>query len=239
MGYKLVETPTELLPIIRGMLLGDASLALKVHSYRLTFGHGPKQEAYIRHKRERLASIATADIYQSSNGRCYFSTRCSPQLTELHSQFYVEGRKRVTLEILDGLTPEGIAYWYMDDGNRSKIHKQLKFCTHGYTKEENELIQSWFYYRHGIWLRLYQDKEATERQRAKGIRQRTDNRGWFLTALLPEVAKLEHLIRPYIIPEMLYKLNPEGLSDSPNFAATRRGRREDAPPVPPEELVNK
>lgn len=221
------------------MVLGDGSLVRKADHYRLHIGHGPKQEAYLRHKRERLASIATARVYHVSNGAYHLMTRSAPELTELYHQFYADGRKRVTLEILDGLTPEGIAYWYMDDGNRSKIHKQLKFCTHGYTKEENELIQSWFYHRHGIWLRLYQDKSATERQRAQGIKQRADNRGWFLTVLLPEVAKLERLIRPYVISEMAYKLNPPGLSDSPNFAATRRGCREDTPPVPPEELVNK
>jgi recombination protein RecA len=238
-GRHVGKFDPELLSVIRGMVLGDGHLVRKADHYRLLLHHGPRQEAYIRHKRERLASITTGEVFRFATGALGFNTRSYPELTELHHQFYPDGKKCVTLDILDGLTPEAIAYWYMDDGNRSVIHRQLKLCTNGYTGAENELIRAWFYDRHDIWLRLYQDKAPTPRERASGVKQRLGDKGWFLTVLLPEVSKMERLIRPYVIPDMAYKLNPPGLSDSPNFAATRRGRRNDDPPVSLEELVGK
>lgn len=76
------------------------------------------------------------------------TTEYGKRLREL---FYPEGIKVVTENILNHLTPQGIAWWYQDDGyvtlvGRTKGYiknRRVELCTDSYTLDEVELIQ-WF-----------------------------------------------------------------------------------------------
>lgn len=67
-----------------------------------------------------------------------FTSRQKSCFTQLHILFYSTGKKIVPLNIGEFLTPMGLAYWAMDDGNKQGSGFHLN--THGFTQEEVNLL---------------------------------------------------------------------------------------------------
>jgi hypothetical protein len=97
--------------------------------------------------------------------------------------------KEVNQHWLSLLTWEGVAYWFMDDGNRGAA---LSFSTHGFTKEQSELLAAWLTER-GV--------EATASPVRKGPKIY-----WNVRLSLDASYALRTAIEPYVIPSMHYKL---------------------------------
>lgn len=60
-----------------------------------------------------------------------FATRVYPCLTEWYDIFYVEGKKRVPLDLYNLLTYEALAHWIMGDG--TKVKNGLTLQTQSFT----------------------------------------------------------------------------------------------------------
>jgi len=105
-------------------------------------------------------------------------------LLEPYSVAYRDGKKRVSVEWLDGLSPLGLAWWFMDDG--SKNSKGVHFHTEGYSEDECALIVEWFR-QQGFRADKYSSRDY-----------------WFVR--LHDGADITETVEPYIIPEMRYKL---------------------------------
>ena len=138
--------------IALGSLLGDAYLRPSSPStFSLSFTHGEKQKSYLDWKRAEFANFVTQDAYYC-NTRSFrgnlptysFSTITHPYLTELHELCYGSGRKRVTQEWLELLSPLSLAVWYLDDGSINKRYHTIVLCTNSFSEEEQTLIVDWF-----------------------------------------------------------------------------------------------
>jgi hypothetical protein len=77
--------------------------------------------------------------YDNTYYRVSFETLAFPCLNYYRELFYNdEGKKIIPANIEDLLTPQGLAYWIMDDGGR--CNTGLKLYTNNYTKQEVEPI---------------------------------------------------------------------------------------------------
>ena len=193
--------------LIYGSLMGDAG---KMSPSSVKMKQSIKQRPYLMWKFGELSehislkSLQEEKTFDKRYGKYYTNVRfylhANTDVETIITQFYKSGKKVITQQILDNLTPFSIALWFMDDGTTDwGKHKHpnanpiASLCTDSFSKEECELICEWFRKRFDI--------SPYVRQRDK-----TDklHRVIFPTT---ETPKLFALIRPYIIPSMLYKVD--------------------------------
>lgn len=154
LSAQLEPISAESLGLIYGTLLGDGSITYpNKHSRfpRLAWTHGEQQRAWMEYKASRLASLQPK-VYSTSNSgygqrSICCRTVCHPDLVAVFE--CVKGRasrKTVSIGWLSQITPEGLAWWYLDDGSLSLSPQgspQIQFHTEGYSNEENHLIAEW------------------------------------------------------------------------------------------------
>lgn len=178
--------------LIYGTLMGDASLHVSAYygtHKSLTTSHSPKQKAYLEHKRNLLKETKPYPTRTEKDkwGTLSFRTSPHPAFNAIYDAFYSSGTKQITNEILEKLTPEAIALWFMDDGsNHNK--KGFSIATCSFSKESINNINIYFSKTYDIYFTV--TSHDYFRLHLHGIR----------------AIKFKELIIPYIIPEMMYKL---------------------------------
>ena len=63
-----------------------------------------------------------------------FSTINHPELTAMHALCYPGGRKRLSRDWLEGLTPLSLAVWYLDDGSLNRRYGTIVLCTNCFSR---------------------------------------------------------------------------------------------------------
>ena len=183
------ETPLSSLQreLVVGSLLGDAYLMPTTAGYCFRVNHGLQQRAYVDWKFRLLAQYVRTPPRESGN--CYyFRTVTHPEFSLYRKLFYSKGRKVVPVELLYGQFAEfSLAVWLMDDGGADG--KQVRLNTQSFSLEENEALLSLLRAKLGIEANLNRDKG--------GYRLRIAN---------ASMERLRVLIKPHMIPSMLYKL---------------------------------
>jgi LAGLIDADG DNA endonuclease family len=195
---------TELRSAIIGMVAGDAHIwkQKECSSVSLRIKHAERQRAYLGYKRDILQNLFKEwEIpIQSFNNSGYsgvkVETRDHPRLRVIHKWFYSGGKKRFSRQILNYLTPLGIAIWYMDDGSLSmkkregKVHGREIHLNTYCSLEETRIIQAYF-------------KEVWDVSWTVVL-----NKGLFRLRMgSNEAKKLFKIIEPYIVPMMRYKID--------------------------------
>jgi len=189
--------------ILTGMVLGDACLAKPDGNYvcfKLT--HSIKQKEYLIHKRDVLQEIFEKNINLhefDNNGypgcRIEFGNK---YFRPFRKYLYPHGKKTITKKVLNRLDAEGIAYWYMDDGNltlhKSKnegvYHSREIYLNTYVSYEESLIVKEFFYEKYGIEFRI------------------SPSKGWYRHICNSTNSKrFIHLVEPYIIPSMQYKID--------------------------------
>ena len=197
--------PQHQLDVIIGSLLGDARLECRSiglrnpTTARLRVHHGEKQKEYIFWKYKILQSLILKELQESSwdnpkrnlhEVSWYFHTKSIEEFGLLYKFFYRNGVKIFPEGIFDLITPRMLAVWFMDDGSNNKTGFTLN--THSFSKEEQLQIIEYLKKSNNIFAALVKDR--TRFKIAIGKNERY---------------KLESIIRPFIIPSMLYKIvNP-------------------------------
>lgn len=192
----------EQISMLIALTLGDGHITPEG---RYCLNHSEAQKEYLEYKKDILEKIIggkSITIHKTKNivkGKEYhgFSIRkCNKKkLQPIRQMLYDQnGKKLFTREILNKLTLQGIAIWYMDDGSLSsekvdgKIHAyKLSIATY-LTKEENKVIQQYFKEKWNINWNIHKDGNKYR------LRMGTK-----------EARKFIQLIKPYIIPSMMYK----------------------------------
>lgn len=211
------------------MLLGDGCLKLKRHTckdgtkstyYEYVICHSIKQKSYIEHKLELFHSIMGGKkpslYYETTNlgFQAVRFSRCHKDFRLLHRKLYCNNQKKFfTREVLDYLNPQAIALWYMDDGTLSKAHRpdgsissvEMRLCTY-FSEEEADVTIKYFDEVWGL--------------RAKKRRYSGKNQ-WLIVFNTTESKQFELLIRPYIIPDMMYKLPSNWVTRVPDTLQMR------------------
>ncbi len=203
--------------VVAGAAIGDGHLALTDSQMRarLRITQGVDQKSYLDYKVGLLGDLVqSTPRFQlspksfSTKGTFRVSTLSRPQIAELHRELYDEGgRKRISWQYLDRITPLGLALWYLDDGSLVTQDYQYKrkkdggvshypttrslLSMYGFSVEESKLVLNWLEEKWGI--------EGGVSATAKGPVI------WFT---LDGTERLHELTAPYVPPEMSYKLLP-------------------------------
>jgi recombination protein RecA len=199
--------------LLLGMLLGDGCLKTKHHTkqdgsvstyYEYVLCHSIKQRDYLEHKLNifhRIMGGKKPKIHEETSklGKSVRFSRCHKSFKLLHKYLYsYNNRKYFTTRVLNYLTPEAIAIWYMDDGGVKPSFRpdgtisscQMVLSTYC-DPEQADLILRYFHEKWGI----------------KGLKKlHKKSNSWYLVFNTKEGKKLEETVSPYIIPSMLYKL---------------------------------
>jgi hypothetical protein len=178
-----------------GIVLGDGYLEPHGRGIRLQVNHAARFKAYVEWKRQELLELKPSPIHNHDNGGYpfwRFVTRSHPYLTELRRLFYMGGKKVVPETIGTLLThPKSLAVWFMDDGTCDRRQGSVLFETQCYAAVDLERLRETLERNFGI-------KSAAHRS---GV-----GRGQRLYVTVAEAKKLAAIIRPYMLPELRYKL---------------------------------
>lgn len=186
--------------LLVGTLLGDSSIHTTPYNCLFQFTHQIKQKDYALYKGEQLShafkrktmpryyksttAYGEVEYYKFSLSHKYFNY--------LHRIAYPKGKKYFSRKLLNYLTPQGIAWWYMDDGGlgRKDPNAEMRISTYC-SLEEIEIIISYF-------LEVWSIKGN------KRFSKKTQS--YYLAFGYKEAKKFETLIQPYILPILEYKL---------------------------------
>lgn len=189
--------------IVYGTLLGDGYLrptnnSSGNHSYALSLCHGEKQLDYLKWKYEELKNFVHKEAFTVStrsfhgNAPTYsFNTISHPFLNEAHTVCYsVNGKKDITQNWLDKLSPLSIAVWYLDDGSLNKRYHTIVLCTNSFSREGQQLAVNYFRDRYDIHACLEPRRNGQTVIRINASESR----------------KFMDIVSPYVPPCMSYKL---------------------------------
>ena len=212
-----MELTQEQKSLLLALCIGDGCLRKphpKSGNVQLEIAHSTKQEEYCKWKRDlvysifggkRLPKIGYKTIKLKNRDKEYKAcrfTKSHPYFLYLRHLLYPNNVKVMTREILDMLTLQGIAIWYMDDGSFYKKDNEdgtksicfdLRISTDSFSYEENVLICDFFKEKYGI--NFYPYKTYKEKEHS-----------WVLRANKQAAIKFINLIKPYVISSMKYKI---------------------------------
>jgi hypothetical protein len=179
--------------VITGTLLGDGSLVetSSKKNLRLQIDHGAAQREYVFWKYQILKPLVlTPPAFQQRTQSWRFRTISHPELSDLGDLFYQERRKVVPDHIEQLLTePSSLAVWFMDDGAKNR-NDGLILNTQCFRKKETERLKECLTRNFGI----------------KHVSLQQDKNGWRLYVQKASAQHMTELIRPYVLPELTYKL---------------------------------
>ncbi len=218
---KRKKTETRLtqrqIEILYGTMMGDSKRQHTKLNSIAGFKHSTKQKEYLFWKFNEFKSVCKEknlkhySQYDKRYDKIYegwtFYTKANTDVETCIKEFYKSGVKEVSIKILEYLTPLSIAVLYMDDGTTDFFHRfiikddykytpRFKFCTDSFSIESCNNIVKWFKSKYNINTYLIERELKTK----MGYRVVIHNNS---------IEDFISLIRPYIIPSMLYKIDYE------------------------------
>ena len=187
-SFDSINLTYEQYQILLGSLLGDGSINKYANRASYTTNHSYKQIEYVDWIYNKLKNICRSKPKLTRNGgwgtyNYQLSTLGRIEILDLYNILYINNIKTVTMEYLSKLDTLGLAVWFMDDGSYGSL------STHSFSKEENELISEFLYYKWTIKTKVkkYKNKDLYYLQ--------INNMKYF-----------SELISEYIHPSLQYKL---------------------------------
>lgn len=190
--------------LIVGSLLGDGTMRVGRGAVNANFKteQGIEQKDYVFWKYEILKPIVFTgpqisyrytDKKEKYKKSWWFRTIRHPLLTDMYNMFYTgngyrTGRKVVPRNIKKFLNPLVLAIWIMDDGSYSR--SKIDISTYSFTLPEINLLQRNLAKIFDVSAQYYRDRD-------KGHRM------YFSKC---ETQKVVNIIKPYVIPSMMYKI---------------------------------
>jgi hypothetical protein len=144
----------------------------------------------LSHYCSSLPNLTSSVRVGKINYAIVFFTRSLSCFTDLHSLFYPKGIKIIPGNIYDLLTPIALAHLVMGDGSSYK-RVGITICTDSYTIQDVVLLINVLIIRYNIICTIHEKKEGQYR----------------IYISKNSLETLKGIIKPYIIPSMLYKIN--------------------------------
>lgn len=184
--------------IIVGCTLGDLYIRQIGKFSRLVFEQKNKEYLFYLYyifenftrtpPKERLQKRLTTSDTKST---WYFSTISHPLIHNYRLLFYPDNKKIIPNNLESILTPRGLAHWFMDDGS---YQNSFRISTAGFTSDDNKYLILILKNIFGINASLQGPSSKT---------------GYLTIYILADSKALfVDIIKPYIVPSMLYKLGP-------------------------------
>lgn len=195
--------PSELDEILIGCILGDSSLNSNsdTGSYRTVhFSHSDKQKEYFEYKKRLFGNLFIEQSDRMSGYGSLIHTGCLTSNLQTYNfvtrYFGKTGKKYVSEQLVNDITPASLAFWFMDDGSLQNRDDDTLQCramlnTQRYSLEDNQLLADALKRKFNI--------EAT-------IGNKDVYKGHVLIFDVENTNKLCSLIAPYVCKSMKYKL---------------------------------
>jgi len=201
--------------ILYGSMMGDAKRQNSRWNSIASFGHCAHQKDYLMWKFEEFKNISKEETlkftppkdkrkaYKNSSGSWSFYTKANSDIEECVEKFYKENGKQIDNNILSNLSELSLAVWFQDDGCTDKNRKKEEivnciFCTDSFSEESCDNIVKWFEERWGIKSHKRKRQIRSDGKMSYRIIIKKESVDYFLS-----------LIRPHIIPSMMYKVDYE------------------------------
>lgn len=156
--------------IIIGTVLGGSSLVKPKKGRNCYLFMRSADVNWLKYKATELDNLASQRPYTQEGNTLRWHSNCYPVFTEYYDLFYKNGKKAITMEVLDSLRDIGLAVWYGDSGRVKKDSIILNTNKFG---EEGTSVISQYFIEAGIgetkmakerkYIRLILTPEATER----------------------------------------------------------------------------
>ncbi|MBM3200171.1 hypothetical protein FJZ53_04490 [Candidatus Woesearchaeota archaeon] len=183
--------------LILGSTLGDASIRQRNKNCSFRVGHTKQQEKYLNWKYRLVKEFTKLppswNIRKLNNHTIKtleFSTFTHHVFNFYRKLFYKDGRKRVTREILNMLTPRSLAIWVCDDGSFGTSQPYIILCTNAFSLQEHETIKKYFEEIWGLSPTI-------------GFR---DKKYYYLRFKEKDTQKLIGIIKPFVHESMKHKI---------------------------------
>lgn len=202
--------------LLVGMTLGDAYVGYrqrgpKYHESWIKIKHSIDQVDFCAHKLDLVQKslhagfkaklgFYDAKLHGKTYRQCQFQVS-HPYFQQIREWAYPNGKFTVSRRLLDMLTPQGIAIWYMDDGSaRVNINKDgiVSSCSTDIAmcKSEVEARIACDYF-----MDEYKIKFSPYKVNSKSL-----DSAWCIRTNTEGSHEFAGIIFPYVIPSMLYKL---------------------------------
>lgn len=205
------RSAVEIRGALLGTLLGDSTV-----SNRGEFSCEQIIESLIDYKRNILDSISGVSTYkhirdrgdtQIINNKQYgrnlsyvVQTNQHAYFSKLRNRMYFENGKQVSYSVLEDLTDEGLALWFMDDGyldfKKSNATRNLRICTDSFDEQSIKNIQRYFLEYYQLETKVYMHNAGHGRKPGPRISFNAENSQKFIC-----------MVYPYFVPELMYKIN--------------------------------
>ena len=198
-GYPAMLSPDQE-AFMAGTLLGDGHVQVPqpgAGTAQFYAHHGPKQLDYIEWKRILMMDFLTptyqAALSPDPTGFHFLST-CHPVFHTWRARAYREDGSKRYADLVDKLSPMGLAVWYLDDGTYSPRDKQGSLTTR-LDPEDAVRVQASLQSRFGIETTTPYAGHTNQTKRVITVRAKS----W---------ARFVEIVKPHVrlIPSMLYKL---------------------------------
>ncbi len=184
--------------VLVGILLGDAHLETqnRGRTYRLKVEQSETHKEYLFHMYEIFQEWTLTPPQekikrsaQSVSVNWWFQTISHAAFRFYAHQFYQDGKKHVPSLIHRFLNERALAYWFMDDGSvKWKQSRVFLLNTQGFSQRDVERLGQ-----------VLQDKFGIETY----LRKQTE--GWQIAIGGGSRERFEEMVKPYILPSMMYK----------------------------------
>ena len=213
MNYQSQKrTASEVRGAIYGTLLGDSTITnrnefsceqisenLIKYKGAILEGIAPDLQVYYHNRNRGNSQIIDGKEYNrkptfvvQTNKHNYFSS--------FRNKLYATGTKQVNMSILEKLTPEGIALWFMDDGyldyKKSSNTRNLRICTDSFDEISINNIVRYFNDVFDIQAKAYMHNAGYGKPSVPRVSFNAAN-----------AQKLIVLIHKFFLPEFYYKLD--------------------------------
>ena len=192
--------------ILISLFIGDGCLRRPNEgSVQAEIGHSIKQESYCLYKAKLLHSIIGGNMpnlkyrISSLNTETCRWVKTHRYFKTIRKWLYPNNKKTITRHLLDKLSPQGIAIWYMDDGwlairknpsTGNPRSRHIGLGTYGFSYEEHLIMQKYFDEVWNIRFSIIKYKKQFK-----------------LVAGSIEGTKFINLVKSYILPEFKYKID--------------------------------
>lgn len=202
---KKLKTLTQLQQeILVGSLLGDGALAQRKENLNARYHvrMGLLHEAEIMDLFETFKDMCKTvpkltTTFNKKTNKEYkvisFMTLSYPCLNYYRNLFYVDGIKKVPLNIKEMLTCRGLAQWIMDDGGADG--NGLRLYTNSFTIKDIELLKSVLFENFKINAQI------------SHVNRKRNPDQYKLYIPVESMDRLRSLVKDHILPSMKYKLN--------------------------------
>ena len=208
---KIITVTERAKEILTGTLLGDSCVSkyyreniksVKILNSNITCGHCLKQKDYTLYLQTLLQNEGIITHFRENNkeyntiidnkqvttiGRCDLSTSRNIYFNTWRDMWYINGIKRIPINIDKYFTPLCIAIWFMDDGSKNNCSYYLH--TEGFLLEDINYLRKLLKVKYSINTKIHH------------------NRGKNLIYICSDSKiKFAHLILPYMCNSMKYKI---------------------------------